>query len=326
VITDLGGGVYRVTHPLPFALDHVHCYAIDDGEAGWTIVDAGLGTPETSQRWREALDRLRARWITRLVLTHHHPDHLGASAALAELTGAEVIQGVLDAALTRRVWGPPRDLTVLERYLHEQGMPAELASQALSDEISIAVRAAEPTHPVDEGDHLELAGERFRVLVLPGHADGHIALLGERSGRLFGGDVLLAGITPNIGRWSWGSEDPLSAYLRTLDRLIELAPAIVYPGHREVIDDPSRRAAEIKEHHRVRLDLHHLALCEGAATPYEVSFRVWNELSVHQRRFALAEAAAHLARLGREGRAVEVEPGRWRPVSQSDPASRPNDG
>ena len=46
IIADLGGGVHRVTLPLPWALDHVHCYAVDDPD-GWTIFDAGLGTPGT---------------------------------------------------------------------------------------------------------------------------------------------------------------------------------------------------------------------------------------------------------------------------------------
>ena len=51
----------------------------------------------------------------------------------------------------------------------------------------------------------------------------------------------------------------------------------------------------------------------GAETPYEVSMGLWpRDLGLHERRFALAEALAHLIRLGTEGRAVELEPGRWR--------------
>ena len=42
-VVALGGGVHRVTMPLPWALDHVHCYAVEDPD-GWTVVDAGLGT------------------------------------------------------------------------------------------------------------------------------------------------------------------------------------------------------------------------------------------------------------------------------------------
>ncbi len=298
---------------MPFALDHVHCYAIAGGDDGWTIVDCGLGTPGTVQRWSTALEDLGASHVSRIVLTHHHPDHLGASAALAEATGAEVVQGSLDAVVTRRVWAQPRNLDGFDLHLHELGMPAEIAAAAIANEDALPVRAAQPKRLVDEGDRIELAGEPFRVIVLPGHADGHIALLGEQSGRLFGGDVLLAGITPNIGRWSPLSEDPLSAYFRTLERIAELNPTIVYAGHREPITDPARRAAEIREHHRVRLDQHTVALREGAETPYDVSLHVWGDgLSAPDQRFALTEASAHLVRLAEEGRAQEISPGRWR--------------
>ena len=105
--------------------------------------------------------------------------------------------------------------------------------------------AASPTRLVGEGDSLEIGGERFDVLVLPGHADGHIGLVGERTGRMFGGDVILDEITPNVGRWEDTRPDPLAAYLETLRRLSELGPSIVYPGHRRPIVDMPARAKEI---------------------------------------------------------------------------------
>jgi glyoxylase-like metal-dependent hydrolase (beta-lactamase superfamily II) len=192
-------------------------------------------------------------------------------------------------------------------------MPREEASRAGEDEDSLPVDAATPTRLVAEGDELELAGETFRVLVLPGHADGHIVLLGERTGRLLGGDVLLHEITPNVGRWEDTQPDPLARYLATLARIEELAPAVVYPGHKRVVDDPAGRAAEIRAHHVVRLEVHVEALEAGAETPYEVGRRVWgDELGFHERRFALVETISHLERLAAEGRADEIAPGRWR--------------
>ena len=87
VIADLGGGVHRVTLPLPWALDHVHCYAVEDDD-GWTIFDTGLGTPGTAARWRHAYADLGTPRIRRVIATHYHPDHNGNSAALMEITGA----------------------------------------------------------------------------------------------------------------------------------------------------------------------------------------------------------------------------------------------
>jgi glyoxylase-like metal-dependent hydrolase (beta-lactamase superfamily II) len=312
-VTPLGGGVHQVTHRLPWALDHVHCYAVED-PGGWTIVDTGLGTPGTARRWVEALELLGRPSVRRIVVTHYHPDHVGSSRALAELTGAEeVVQGSHDALLTRRAWGDEQSAAAFEAYLCANGMPAEEAARSASDEEGTPVDFATPTSLVDEGDTLELGGETFRVLVLPGHADGHIVLLGERTGRMFGGDVLLHDITPNVGRWEDTEPDPLGRYLATLRRIEELAPAVVYPGHKRVIEDPASRAVEIREHHVTRLDVHLAALRAGAETPYQVGFHVWGDgLGFHERRFALVEAVSHLERLGAEERAVEVEPGRWR--------------
>ena len=65
-------------------------------------------------------------------------------------------------------------------------------------------------------------------------------------------------------------------------------------------------------HHVVRLDEHEQALRDGARSAYEVRSSVWGgTLGFHEQRFALAEALAHIERLERLGRAVEVEPNRW---------------
>ena len=198
-VQELGGGVHRVTQPLPWALDHVHCYAVDDAE-GWTLIDCGLGTPGTGRRWEEALGLLGHPRVRRLVITHYHPDHIGASTRLAELTGAEeIVQGARDRELTVRTWLDLDSGARFERYLLAHGMPLSDAERSADEEDELPIAPVEPTMLVDEGDTLDLAGEPFDVLVLPGHADGHIALLGRHSGRLFGGDVLLDEITPNVG-------------------------------------------------------------------------------------------------------------------------------
>ena len=310
-VTDLGGGVHRVTHPLPFALDHVHCYAVAGGD-GWTLVDSGLG-PGAEERWRAALEQLGRPHVRSIVLTHYHPDHVGGSAALARLTGAEeVLQGSIDAELARRMYTDPNDLAELRRFLGTHGMPAERVTESVDHERELLVAPAAPTRFLGEGDAVGLGDDEFTVLLLPGHADGHIALYEERSGRLFAGDTLLHQITPNVATWHNTQPDPLARYLTTLERIAELQPALVYPGHHRPIDDAASRAGEILLHHRVRLDVHEEALRAGMVTTYDVAERVWGTgLSVHERRFALGEAISHLVRLARLGRAREVAQGRW---------------
>jgi len=313
LLAKVGDGVHRVTLALPWALDHVHCYAIEDPE-GWTLVDCGLGTPETEAGWREALDRLGNPKVRRVVITHFHADHIGASASLVALTGAEeVVQGRDDLASAERSFGRRGSELESEAYLRACGMPDDLIASWLGSSFLTETHLVEPTRLVAEDDHVEIAGVDYRVLVLRGHADGHIVLHDERGGRLFGGDVLLQRITPNVGAWEDSRPDPLGDFLTALARLEQLAPRIIYPGHRDLIENAAERAAETLAHHDARLDRTVEVLRTGAQTPYEVSMGLWpKHLGMHERRFALAEALAHLIRLGTVGRAVELEPGRWR--------------
>jgi glyoxylase-like metal-dependent hydrolase (beta-lactamase superfamily II) len=310
-VNEVGGGVYRVTHPLPFPLDHVHTYAIS-GPDGWTVVDTGLAA-NAEARWAEALERLGRPKVTRIVVTHYHPDHVGGTEALRRLTGAaEILQNRRDAELCHHAFARPESAAELRRYFTVLGMPPATVEQSLSGERGVAFAPPEPTSFLEEGDVLELASDVFEVLHLPGHADGHIALLGRRTGRMFGADVILRRITPNVATWHHTDPDPLARYLATLDRLEELRPAVVLPGHYADLPDAAGRAAEIREHHRVRLDVHHEVLRAGAVTPWEVSRRVWDgNLTLHELRFALLEAVSHLVRLERVGRARELAPGRW---------------
>ena len=310
-MTELEPGLVQITLPLPWALDHVHCYAVA-GEDGWTVIDAGLGTRTTAGWWEQLLGELGP--VSRLILTHYHPDHVGASADLAELSGAgEIVQGRHDRELAVAAWEQGDD-DEFAGYLRDNGMPADLAEESTKAESRTGVRLATPTRLVEEGDVVAIGGEPFRVLLLPGHADGHIALLGESSGRLFGGDVLLDEITPNVGRWPDTARDPLGRYLNTLGRVAELAPRRVYPGHGPVIDDAPGRAGQISGHHDERLDDAETALREGAETAYDAAQLIWRDepLGFHEQRFALVEAISHLERLEAMGRAVEPSARRWR--------------
>lgn len=310
-VTELDPRTVQITMPLPWTLDHVHCYALEDGD-GWTIIDSGLGTEATLGWWDEALEQLGRPRIRRLVITHYHPDHIGCSAGLAERTGAaEIVQGSVDRRLSL-VWEED-DAEEFAAYLEANGMPAEEARRSAEAEGLTAVRLVEPTRLVDEGDGLEIGGEHWTVLLMPGHADGHIALVSE-GGRLVGGDVLLDDITPNVGRWPDTAADPLGRYLQTLERIAGLAPRLVLPGHGPLITDAKARARVVARHHDERLDAAQDALLEGAETPFEAAQLIWRDepLGFHEQRFALVEAISHLERLAALGRAEEVTPGRWR--------------
>jgi len=297
-VEELPGGIRRLTFPLPLGIDHVHCYLLP-GADGWTLVDTGLGLPDAVARWTPLLGDLDAP-IARIVVTHFHPDHVGGGEDAQALTGATVLQGARDYQQCERVWGRADWSDRLTDYLQANGLPEEVAEELRLESRTLApfIRFARDPQRIGEGDDVD----GWRVLELPGHADGHICLL--RGELLVAGDHLLGEITPTVGLYPESRPDPLGDYLESLARTIELAPSLALPGHGPPIEDPARRAREIVEHHRQRLDATAAALAGGARTGYEVSLALFDaNLDASGRRFAVAEALAHLERLVREGRA-----------------------
>jgi glyoxylase-like metal-dependent hydrolase (beta-lactamase superfamily II) len=289
-MVDLEGGIRRVTFAMPLGLDHVHTYLLPASDGGWTAVDTGLGLPDAGDRWREVVDGLDAP-ITRILITHFHPDHVGAAADLAGLTGAPVHQGAHDYEQCLRTWGDLRIESRMPEYLELHGTPADEVEAFRQESRAFAqfVRFVRDPALLEAGDEVD----GWEVLELPGHADGHIVFL--RDGVLVAGDTLLGSISPNIGLYPDSRPDPLADYLGSLERIIDLAPRLALPGHGDPIEDPAGRARELIAHHGVRLEETAAALDGKPQSAYEVSLALFaDELSPTLRRFALAETRAHL--------------------------------
>ena len=299
---EVAEGVRRVTFSLPLGIDHVHCYFLR-GDDGWTLVDTGLGVDDPEAHWASALVALDGP-VVRIVVTHFHPDHVGGAADVAELTGAPVFQGRSDYAQCVRAWEGGRGRLVA--FMRSHGLPADEAAriQADSEGLRSRVRYARDPNLLDPGDEVD----GWSVVHLPGHADGHIALV--RDGVLIAGDTILGGITPAVGLYPDSRPDPLGDYLGSLRRIEELDPSVAFGGHGSVMDAPAARARTILEHHDERLALAEAALGADPRTAYDVSLALFpSNLPPAQRRFALAESLAHLERLVLEERAERVEDG-----------------
>ena len=295
---DLDGGIKRVTFALPLGIDHVHCYLLPASDGGWTLVDTGLGLPDAPDRWRALLADLEGP-VRRIVITHFHPDHIGAAADVVDLTGAPVLQGGEDYEQCLRVWGERRNVELMPEYLRAHGAPESEVDAFVGEAgvFSRFVRFVRDPEPLEPGDTVD----GWEVLHLPGHADGHLALL--RDGVLVAGDTLLGSITPNVGLWPESRPNPLDDYLQSLATIVALGPRLALPGHHEPLEDPAGRALEITAHHHARLEETMDALRGRPQTAYDVSLMLFpDDLPPALRRFALTETRAHLEYLVHEGR------------------------
>jgi glyoxylase-like metal-dependent hydrolase (beta-lactamase superfamily II) len=274
-----------LTLPLPTGPRHVHCYLVDG-----TLFDTGLGLGDAP--WSSVA-------VERIAITHFHPDHVGGAAAAARATGAPVFQGGLDYAQCERVWGSGDWPERMAAWFTRHGVPAPVVDDLIEQGHAFApfIRYALNPELLYEGSELD----GWNVVELPGHADGHLGFL--RDGVLISGDHLLERISPAVGLYPESRPDPLGDYLASLERTVELAPRVVYPGHGEPLRDAAERAHELIAHHGKRLDVTEAALSGEPQTAYDVSLAVFGaELGPTQRRFAVAETLSHLERLVREGR------------------------
>jgi glyoxylase-like metal-dependent hydrolase (beta-lactamase superfamily II) len=297
-VGELPDGIRRVTLPLPTRPGHVHAYLLP-ADDGFTLVDTGLGLPDARERWAE---KLRGVDVRRIVVTHFHPDHIGAAADVAELTGAEVLESELDYRQCRLVWGNPDWPGRIAAWFRENGVPAPVADELLGTGQVYAgfIRYASDPTPLAAGERVD----GWEALAFPGHADGQLGL--HRDGVLIAADHVLDPISPAIGLYPESRPDPLGDYLDSLEHVVELEPRIALPGHGDPIGSPAERARQLIRHHRERLRRTAAALGPEPRTGYEVSLALFGlDLKPSARRFAVAEALSHLERLVAEGGAVK---------------------
>ena len=294
---ELPDGIRRITCPLPTRPGHVHAYLLP-GADGWTLVDTGIGLEDAQERWAEELAEVD---VARILVTHFHPDHVGAAADVAELTGAAVHQGGLDYEQCVMVWGNPEWPQRIADWFLSHGVPREIAEEMIQSGsvYSRFIRYQPDPAIVHAGERLD----GWELVDAPGHADGQLCLI--RDEILVSADHLLGRISPTVGLWPESRPDPLGDFVQSLERTIELAPRLALPGHGDPIEDPVGRAHKLIEHHRERLGVAEAALLDAPRSGYDLSFALFGaDLKPASRRFAVAETLSHLERLVLEDRAV----------------------
>jgi glyoxylase-like metal-dependent hydrolase (beta-lactamase superfamily II) len=302
-------GVLWLRMPLPFALDHINLWLIQDGDS-WTAVDSGLGTDETRGYWDHIFrDALGGAGLSRVLVTHFHPDHMGNAGWLTRRFGAPLWMTESEYLTahaqyeTRAGYGP--DATA--RLFASHGLDPERVSGIAGRGNSYRRSVSEP--PIEfarmiQDDEIRIGDHDWRVMIGHGHAPEHAALYCAALGVLISGDMLLPKISTNVSVWPTEPlGDPLKLFLRSVDDFAELpADTLVLPSHGLPFRGAHTRVRMLHDHHRDRL-AEVIEACAGPATAADllpVLFR--RPLDMHQTFFAMGEAIAHLHYLWYQGR------------------------
>jgi glyoxylase-like metal-dependent hydrolase (beta-lactamase superfamily II) len=302
-------GILWLRLPLPMALDHVNVYALADAD-GWTLIDTGMNSRKTRDIWETALaGPLAGKTVARVLLTHHHPDHVGVVGWFQD-RGAELLT-------TRTAWLYARMLTLdvqdrpsaesLQFYQRAGTSPEMLAKRANERPFNFADMVAPMPlgfTRVEEGETLTLGGRRWRVRLGQGHAPDHITLWSEVDELVIGGDQLLPGISPNIGVYPTEPEaDPLTEWLEATARFVPHAreDQLVLPGHKLPFTGLPFRLQQMAENHHQALErlLGHLHEPQTAAGCFPALYK--RPIGEGEYGLALVEAVAHLNCLLRRG-------------------------
>ena len=154
-------------------------------------------------------------------------------------------------------------------------------------------------HPIVDGQRITAGGEQVRALWTPGHAADHVCFWNERTRELFAGDMVIAGTTVMI---PFGRGGNLADYLRSLEKMAELAPIRIFPGHGPVIEDPATLIREYIDHRVMRERQILECLSDGVTEVEAIVERVYPDLAPALRPAAALTVEAHLEKIRADGR------------------------
>lgn len=303
-------GVHWLRMPLPFALAHINLYLLEDGDS-FTIVDTGVHVDESLAVWRDTLaGTMQQRSVSRVIVTHLHPDHAGNAGWLTETFDAELwmtrteylMCRVLTADTGRatpdagvhfyRAAGFPDD--ALDKYQKMFGMFGRMMSP-LPD----AYRR------MHDGESFRIGDSDWEVVVGNGHSPEHACLYCPGKNLLISGDQILPTISSNVSVFpTEPAADPLSDWLASIDKLEARLPhdVLVLPAHGRPFRGAHARLAALREEHERGLDAVE-ACCREPQRAIDV-FRPLFGRDIRDRELIMAtgESIAHLNWLLARGR------------------------
>lgn len=302
---EVAEGVLWFRQPLPMALKHINIYVIDEGD-GWAVIDTGYDTKKSRALWESWIDGpLRGKPITKVFMTHHHPDHIGLIGWLRE-RGAEVFASRTSFILSRMLLLDRQEEwpDAVVAFYKAAGMEEDVLRARLKER---PFNFADCVYPIgtgftglQSGETLRLGGRRWRLKTGGGHAPEQVTFWSEDDPLVITADAVLPGISPNIGVYpTEPNADPLAEWFAACRMYLEMARAdhLALPGHKRVFTGLPVRISQLIENHEAAL----MRLEEFIQTPrtareaFDLLYR--REIGPKEYGLALVEAVAHMNHL-----------------------------
>ncbi len=295
--------------PLPMSLNHINCYLLRDGD-GWAVLDTGMNGEAARQQWLDVIaSELDGAPLTRVIVTHHHPDHVGLAGWLCDNHRIPLFMSESEYFHTCAFNAPRRKQPYwqVDDYFRKTGMSLDSQQSLYANDDYNHVVSEVPAayHRVVDQQILQIGDYQWRAITSRGHAPEHLSLYCAEMNLYLSGDQLLPKITSNISVSPIAPDaDPLADWLLAHERLATLLPdhALVLPAHQLPFRGVHTRLQQVVDHHHERLDALE-QLCNTPRNAQQLTQRLFDrKLDAFQNFLAVGECLAHLHRLLALGR------------------------
>lgn len=311
-LTPVAPGVLWLRLPLPFQLDHINVWLIEE-KTQYTLIDCGAGLPDVAAIWEQIEEQLFTRKpLGRIIVTHAHPDHIGMAGPLSRKHGTPVLMSASEYFAARALCAnlPGFDSHTLAQFMGSHGLVNDQKADETQKARGGLFSRLVPEPPlnflrIQDGDELQIGGHTWRCLAGFGHCPEHISLICDSLNLMISGDMLLPTISTNVS--VYGSEpegNPLLSFLQSVQTMRTLPDSLtVLPSHGVPFKGLRDRCDQLLRHHDHRLSELLEAVREkgGLSARQAISVLFKREMDGHQTSFAMGEAIAHLHYLWRKG-------------------------
>ena len=314
---EIAPGILWLRMALPYALDHVNLYLIED-RGGWVVFDTGISDEASQAAWERTLaGQMGGKPITKLVVSHFHPDHVGLAGWLDHRFDMPLYMSQAEYLMSRFLQ-TDRSEEVLQSnvdFYNRSGLDAATVEQVTTrghNDLSRTTGLRPSFHRLTAGDTIELGGRDWQVLTGGGHALEQVMLWCKADRIFLSADQVLAKISPNVSVVPVEPEaNPLGHYLASLAQIRDEVPddVLVLACHNLPFRGLHARVEQLEAHHLHRCDLIAAAASKAPVSCAETVPIIFHRplTDPHQLHFAIGEALAHLNYMLRIG-ALTAEP------------------